>query len=872
MTQKLVVSFGAGTNFADITRVKELTWEQYVELLRKAPETTDKSTRGWSIPASFNDEWRHGANFKARYALTFDYDKITPFDVDALQDAYAGYTHVEYTTWSHATNAPRWRFVFPLSRPCNAEEFQAVSRMVATYPGDTGIELTSGETHVTAQMMFLPTVKPGATMEFNVVEGLHWIDVDEVLALYIDWKDRTQWPRRKSGDHAEHKDKAEDPRTKPGIIGQFCRTYTISAAIEKFELPYVRAATEGRWTFTKGSRPEGAVSYDDDTKLHSHHDTDPARGQNNAWDLVRLHRFGQLDDALDMEGEPVPITERPSHVAMVEFANSLPEIAAEAVADLKFDDLGPAPVQEKDASAPLAGKPLEVVFAASNPVDSAMDKVLDALRSGGPAIGLVVYGNRLVWAVEGSNRKGFDDRQVTTMELRSVSGATLPAIWKGAIGFYRRAKAKDGTTTKIRVDCPLALAQAAATRTDKLQDISVDRIALTPIYENGTLYAERGYSKEHRAWLLAPPGCIVRGADKPAAQAALARLEDWISEFPFDTTDDRDVALAALLTAAMRASLDHAPGFVVSKPDYGSGASTLCDLINVILTGRPAAVISAGQGKIELDKHIDGALLAGLSSLVIDNVADGEAFNSQVLAQVLTQQSREVRALGRSDVSTVPCMQMVLVNGNNIRVVDDLARRFLRIHLDAKCESPHKRAFKRPQLIEQAQRERAGILSDAYTIVAAYEAVRERIELPPFASFTNWAQYVAAPLMWLGKTNPMASQKKIESEDEKRVGLAGVMEAWAALFGERAVTVGEVLEDSFEPLESDKRRALKEGLQEFAGERGTSNLSNKRLGKWLAAVKGRVLGERAFEEAGISAGYKRWRLGRSKKESSWLND
>jgi len=876
---KLVVSFGRGTNFADIAKAKELTWEEYVALLTtNIPETDDKSTRGWSIPASFNDEWRHGENFKHRYALTFDYDKITPFDVDLLQESYQCYTHVEYTTWSHSEEKPRWRFVFPLSRPCTADEFQAVSRKVATLAGDRGIELTSGETHVTAQMMFLPTVRRGEKLQYRVVDhhshGASVIDVDAVLASYADWKDRSQWPHRKDGDHVEHKDKAEDPRKKPGVIGAFCRAYPISVAIEKFELPYERTAVEGRWTYTKGSRPEGAIVYDDDTKLHSHHDTDPARGQSNAFDLVRLHRFGDLDKDGDAE---LPIAERPSYKAMVAFATEQPGVAQESAAEL-FADLGPAPVQEPpppgSSVGPVEGPSLDIKFLAGRPVESALEKVLEALRSHGPDIGLVVYGNRLVWAVEGTNRKGFDDRPVTTLELRACNGHNLPAIWLGKISFYRKQKGTDGNFTNIRVDCPPALAQAAVTRTDRLREISVDRIALTPIYEGGHLFSNRGYSKEHRAWLLAPPGVSIRGSGRADALAALERIDDWLSEFPFDTTDDRDVALAALLSAAMRASLDHAPGFVVSKPDYGSGASTLCDLINVVLTGRPAAVISAGQGKIELDKHIDGALLAGLSSLVIDNVADGETFNSQVLAQVLTQQTREVRALGRSDVSTVPCMQMVLVNGNNIRVVEDLARRFLRIHLDAKCESPHRRSFKRPQLIRQAQMERADILSDAYTIVAAYEASGEDMKLPPFASFENWSRLVAAPLVWLGRGNPITSQRKIESEDEKRLGLRGVMDNWAALFGDKAVLVSDVLNEAFDGSETVHRHLLKEALLEFTSDKNNSNaVSSKRLGKWLSAMQGRMLGGMAFEPAGMSRnGMRFWRLRGASKTPSWLED
>jgi archaellum biogenesis ATPase FlaH len=91
-----------------------------------------------------------------------------------------------------------------------------------------------------------------------------------------------------------------------------------------------------RWTYTNGSRPEGVVIYDDDTKCHSHHDSDPARGQHNAFDLVRLHKYGHLDKDVPAG---TAITDRPSYRAMVEFAHSLPEIRARR-AEVEFEDLG----------------------------------------------------------------------------------------------------------------------------------------------------------------------------------------------------------------------------------------------------------------------------------------------------------------------------------------------------------------------------------------------------------------------------------------------------------------------------------------------------------------------------------------------------
>lgn len=93
-----------------------------------------------------------------------------------------------------------------------------------------------------------------------------------------------------------------------------------------------------RYTYTLGSRPEGVIVYDSDLKLHSHHDSDPARGQHSAFDLVRLHRFGHLDS----DSGELPMAERPSYKAMCEFASDLPEIRqARAVGE--FEDLGELP-------------------------------------------------------------------------------------------------------------------------------------------------------------------------------------------------------------------------------------------------------------------------------------------------------------------------------------------------------------------------------------------------------------------------------------------------------------------------------------------------------------------------------------------------
>ncbi len=238
--QKLVVSFGSGeprpknAQFAIITDVKRLTWDEVTRLLSSAPESEDKSSAGWYSFAEYDPVYRDSDNLVARYALTFDFDHITMEDVGRIRTAFRLFEYILYTTASHTKDAPRLRMVMPLTRPAGYDEFQAVSRMVASY---AGIELPSRETHVPAQMMYMPTVKPGQKFKFTHNRG-DWVDVDATLGEYADWTDTSSWPRRVDADGAQLGAQQTPPLEKDGVVGEFCRMFSIEDAIERFELPY----------------------------------------------------------------------------------------------------------------------------------------------------------------------------------------------------------------------------------------------------------------------------------------------------------------------------------------------------------------------------------------------------------------------------------------------------------------------------------------------------------------------------------------------------------------------------------------------------------------------------------------------------------
>jgi hypothetical protein len=339
LSQELVVSVGKADNFARVVSVKRLTWEALTELFQRDPLVTpNKDAAGWYCPAEFRDLHRDSVNFVHRYALTFDYDKLAPADVAAIEHTYREYAYVIYTTASHTKDAPRIRMVFPLSRPATSEEFCAITRK---HGARYDLEKLAHESDVPTQMMFLPTRRPDGVYRARANEG-RWIDVDQVLGEYADWRDRESWPRRLRGDVVHRVvDEVVPPDEKLGVVGDFCRAFRVDEAIDRFDLPY-QPGSGDRYTFTAGSRPDGLRIYDGGLKAHSEHDSDPAYGQTNAFDLVRLHKFGKLDKETP---EATPITERPSYREMVKFAMEQPELRSAIVAN-EFVDLGPVPGEQ----------------------------------------------------------------------------------------------------------------------------------------------------------------------------------------------------------------------------------------------------------------------------------------------------------------------------------------------------------------------------------------------------------------------------------------------------------------------------------------------------------------------------------------------
>lgn len=236
-----------------------------------------------------------------------------------------------YSTHKHTPQKPRLRLVVPLARNVTPEEYQAIGRRVAS---DLGIDQFDDTSYQPQRMMYWPSASQDAEYVFDYVDG-PFLDPDTVLATYHDWHDVSSWPMSSRVAEIIKKTAAtqKDPLEKPGIVGAFCRTYSIEEAIAEF-VPTYQPCDGGRYTYTEGSTAAGVVTYDGKFS-YSHHATDPTSMQLcNAWDLVRLHKFLDLDADVD---PGTAVMSRPSYKAMMELATSDTRVKTQIVEDRRAE-------------------------------------------------------------------------------------------------------------------------------------------------------------------------------------------------------------------------------------------------------------------------------------------------------------------------------------------------------------------------------------------------------------------------------------------------------------------------------------------------------------------------------------------------------
>ncbi len=330
-------------------------------------------------------------------------------------------------------------------------------------------------------------------------------------------------------------------------------------------------------------------------------------------------------------------------------------------------------------------------------------------------------------------------------------------------------------------------------------------ITAAPILEeDGTIRIVEGYDVKTGLYCSDIPQVTV--PDHPNeidAAEALYRLRDYFKAFAWDDSvrlvDDNGVNivdlsknpigldestfLVMLLTAVVRQSIELAPAALFGAPKLsgsGTGKGLLVRCMIIIATGVSPKAFTAGHDQAELEKRLVAVLVEGRPANFFDNF-NAQELKSDALASALTENPATVRVLGQTKLVPLHTRSFLGITGNGIAISEDLARRMLKTHLNARVESPEQRDFDKgvTEFIEQVKIDRAKLLSDVLTIWRWGRQNRNDLKRGrAFGSYEVWARWCRDPLLTLGCRDPIDRTAELKAADPQRLQLVEVFERW----------------------------------------------------------------------------------------------
>lgn len=309
MMRELAIAYGNNRQAKKWVN-KTIKYDDLKERLKVTIRTTESAEEYAKMSKAQRDAVKDHGGFVAgalkggrRKVDTVELRSMVALDGDRIDKAFlekyeanAPYASLLYTTHSSTDDAPRVRLVYPLTRDVTPEEFVAVSRYLAQM---LGIDYFDECSYLPNQLMYWPSTPSNGSFVFLDVEK-KWLDPDEVLAAHPEWTDPTRLPTssRESRANTTASAKVQDPLDKEGAVGFFNRAFfPIGRAIEKYLSDvYEPTDNENRWHYIQSSSMAGVEIIEGGKFVYSHHAKDPAYLKLcNAFDLVRIHKFGDDD-------------------------------------------------------------------------------------------------------------------------------------------------------------------------------------------------------------------------------------------------------------------------------------------------------------------------------------------------------------------------------------------------------------------------------------------------------------------------------------------------------------------------------------------------------------------------------------------------
>lgn len=272
---------------------------------------------------------------------------------------------------------------------------------------------------------------------------------------------------------------------------------------------------------------------------------------------------------------------------------------------------------------------------------------------------------------------------------------------------------------------PLALVRSVLATPDPAPPVLLG-IVRTPVFgRSGTLLTTPGYHPDAQLLYLPNPGFALpaipaRPSPEQVAAARALICEDLLGDFPFVAPAERAHAVALLLLGFLRGMVDGpTPLHLIEKPTPGTGATLMVDAIATILTGAGASVMTEARDEDEWRKRLTAKLRQIPTLVLVDNLR--EKLDSAAAAAALTAPFWEDRVLGQSEMARLPIRCLWIATGNNPAVSSEMARRLVRIRLNANVERPWQRGgFRHPDLMTWVRANRPRLVHACLTLCQAW--------------------------------------------------------------------------------------------------------------------------------------------------------
>jgi putative DNA primase/helicase len=328
----------------------------------------------------------------------------------------------------------------------------------------------------------------------------------------------------------------------------------------------------------------------------------------------------------------------------------------------------------------------------------------------------------------------------------------------------------------------------------------LDRIVEVPTFgPDGTLQTEPGYYPASRCY-HAPVGNIgfppipMKPSPVDVEMARTLMYDYMFSDFPFKSEADKAHAVALFLLPFARDLIDGpTPNHLIESPVPGTGKGLLADVALQPALGRNIAVIAQARDGDEWRKRLTAVFREARAAVIIDNV--NRALDSGELAAALTAINWQDRILGESDIIQMPVRCIWVTTANNPAISTEIARRSIRIRLDAQVERPWDRnTFKHLDLRSWVDEHRRELVWSALILIQNWLSLgRPMCVAKPLGSYERWSQVMGSILMFSGISGFLENLDELyENADTEVSGLSQFVAAWREKFSDKEVGVGDL--------------------------------------------------------------------------------